>query len=299
MINAEHLVISGKFLFDSWKGLEGLNALKRGLDVYLKNNGYIPLGINNLKDFLSMQYILDLSHSKGKSLFKKKEKFDELNVLRGVRKDFPYLIDLLLKISKEGIIIEIISKPAFFFQIAQLNVNPSLNDFDYSMIIHTNKEFIIKIMCAICAKEIESPKQMLEMSKIYLRDKLDSFGLKEIRELLERGLSKVDVGYTEDGLTDLRSSLEKFLVRMVERIGEKSEDQKEVKKNINLLKDKGFIDEKIFYPLFDILYKWLYSYLSQKPVHKRELLNKYDANFLFNIFEEVMEYILYKIMYRV
>lgn len=305
MLRAENLVVEGKYLVRcSQKDLQIVfKDIKDKLRTYLIGSGYVPFGAENLffSDFFSLSWILRLSDDNKKKIklnpFKKE--LSHLDRLANIRMDMPYLIKIHLQFSQEGINIHVISKPAIFFQITQLNYQPHLDEFKYSSVVETNKEFIHEIMSAIHATEIEGPKPKSDIIKIHLRDKLDNFGFVELRNLLEKGSSKIQQGNTEDGLTDLRAALEKFLVKMVEKIDEKPESQDKVKNNLNILKDKGFIDEKMFHLILEILYKWLYTYLSEKPVHKREMLNLYDTNFLFTLFEDCMEYILYKVMYRV
>lgn len=115
---------------------------------------------------------------------------------------------------------------------------------------------------------------------------------------MKNGKMKIERGDIEDGLTDLRSSLEMFIKALVEKIGEKPNEQQKLRENLDILKNKGYIEEKIISLINNILCSWLYQYLSDKPVHKREKLNLKDAEFLFSVFEECAEYLLNKVIYR-
>jgi len=101
-------------------------------------------------------------------------------------------------------------------------------------------------------------------------------------------------------LTDLRSSIEIFLVEIVKKIGEKPAPQDKVDTNLNILRTNGYIDDRFFNLLHDVLYKWLWSYLcSNKGVHKREKVNIYEAEFVIHIFEEFMDFLIKKVVYRI
>lgn len=303
------MIVEGKYYINvgSQDHVKVFRDVKNRIIEYLLNSGYIPY-TNEIpmisSNFLSMTYGLRMEcHSQQDQqvfrLFSRKKKITYFDSLEKIKFDHPFMITINFRFeSEKRLIIHVISKPTYYYQITQLQAKPYLDEFKLSSIIELNKEFIHQSMMAVHAFVLESPKAKSEVVKIHFRDRLDSFNLKDLRVLLEKGATKIENGNTEDGLTNLRSSLELFLVKMVEKIGEKSASQERVKDNLNILKNKGYIDERVFRLVQDILYSWLDKYLSDKPVHKREQLNLYDSKFLYTIFEDVMDFILNKVMFR-
>lgn len=219
------------------------------------------------------------------------------------RDDLPFKITFFITPSKlqdrGGFIINIRSEPVILFKMRQLeNFRPKIDEFEYSNIIENNKQFLNEIMVAIVGTIIERPKAIVEDIKTPITEKLEKSGFEKISQLLIQGKLKIERGDIEDGLTDLRSSLEMFISELVEKIGRKPYQQNKIKDNLNVLKDDGYIDERICGLIVNILYNWLYRYLSDKPVHKREKLNLNDAKFMFSILEENMEYLLNKVISR-
>jgi uncharacterized protein YpuA (DUF1002 family) len=151
-------------------------------------------------------------------------------------------------------------------------------------------------MIAIGSKIMEKPKALAEQIKTPVIEKLEKIGLEEVAELLKKGKTKIGRGDIEDGLTDLRSSLEKFVKQSIEKLGEKSKNK--LKENLRILKDKEILNQNVCNLISKILYEWLYHYLSDKAVHKREKINLIDARFLYSITEETMDFLIKKVFYR-
>lgn len=310
MLNAEHLTIEGEFFVRCDKTNFGkvVTNLKTRLEVYMGQTGYTKIGRSIYgQEFFSAEYMLNKAV---RDASKPKKKFDIPKLLGedpvedirktlySIRLDYPYIIKFLFYMDSEGIIIKAISKPVFFFRIIQLHEVPDLAEYHYSYIVKTNQEFLQEVMCAVGATEIKSPAPQFIIKKTSLGARLSKINLNELKQLLEDGMNKLEKGDSEDGLGDLRACLEKFLVEMVRRIGKKPFSQQKVKNNLNILKDEGYIDQQVFQLVLNILYNWLYSYLSD-IVHKRKSLNFNDSKFLFFLFEGTMDYILNKVLYKI
>lgn len=173
-------------------------------------------------------------------------------------------------------------------------MRPSLDEFDYSDIIENNRHFINEVMLSIGAKVLEEPKTIAEYTITPTIEKLEKFGFNKIVKLLKQGKTKIEKGNTEDGLTDLREALKDFASEAVRRTGGKPKNS--IPKDLNALKELGYIDKWMHEVINNFIYKWIYRYLSAKPVHRRERISFDDAQFLFSVSEEIMSYLSEKIM---
>jgi len=81
---------------------------------------------------------------------------------------------------------------------------------------------------------------------------------------------------------------------MVKRKGSKPTNQ--LPKDLKTLYEMKLINKTMYIVIRRFIYDWIYAYLSAKPVHQRERINYDDANFLFSISEEIMSYLIDKIM---
>lgn len=190
--------------------------------------------------------------------------------------------------------IRIRSEPAIISQMGTFESRPHVDEFAYSLIITKNKQFIEEIMLGLGATISEKPKPILEYIESPTTDKLNKYGFEKISELIKSGKNKIETGNSEDGLTDLREALEKFVQELLTK--RDLVPSKDIDENITILKEKGYINEWIHNAIYVLVYKQLYQYLSAKPVHGRERLNYNDAVFLFNISEEIMSFLIDKII---
>ncbi|KPV61927.1 MAG: hypothetical protein AOA66_1600 [Candidatus Bathyarchaeota archaeon BA2] len=218
--------------------------------------------------------------------------------LRRTRDDVPFKVTFSIIPSKlqdkEGFITTIRSEPVILFKMRNLGMRLSLDEFDYSNIIENSKQFINEIMLGIGAKVLEKAKAIAEYTKTPTLEKLEKFGFKKIASLLRQGKIKIERGDTEDGLTNLREALRDFVSEAVRIRG--GEPKSSITKDLDVLKELGYIDKWMYEVTHDFLYKWIYRYLSAKPVHRRERINFDDAKFLFSVSEEIMSYLLEKII---
>ena len=306
MLRAENLIVEGKYYVGIPSSTEAdkyfLN-IRRMLSDYLYGAGYYEYNIISpfSKNYFSMNFRLGtkgIVPPKRKYLFKKIEP-DFLDCLEYIRIDYPLEISTVFKLEEKKILIETTSKPVVLFKFIQLHKKPVLNEFRLSCILETNKTFIHQLMSSIHAVPINKPQAKAELKKIYLHDTLEGLELDNLANILERGILKISRGNTEDGLTDLRSSLEIFLYEMVKKINVKPEPQDKIKANLNILKNNGYINDRMFNLIHQVFYNWIFSYLSDKPIHKREILNTNDAEFVYHLVEEFMDYIIKKVVYRV
>jgi len=221
-----------------------------------------------------------------------------LDSLREIRDDFPFKLSFWLapwKIGdKSGILINIRSEPTKLFKVKSLGLKPFPDELLYSIIISTNKYFVEEIIHALGAIVVEEPTSIGEYIRTPTMDKLEKFGFNKTFELLRRGKNKIERGDTEDGLTDLREALNKFISEMVKRKG--SKPTKQLPKDLKTLYEMKLINKTMYTVIRRFIYDWIYAYLSAKPVHQRERINYDDANFLFSISEEIMSYLIDKIM---
>jgi hypothetical protein len=318
MITAKNLIFEGEYFYPIREPSEGFITLKKGLTEYLYSQQFalvnsnlnpftitnffslkfIPMGVGSIGDIPIKYRILEKF---GRRHTVEQYKYDQW--IKYQRVENPFIVQINVRLQEKGFNLKVIVKSLCYQKLAQSYIKSSQIDQDkYNFIEAEICNFIEEIMSAIHAKELKPPKAQSILNRFRLSPKLDSLGFKSLAELLDRGYSKIQNGKIEDGLMDLRSTFEEFLVECVKLIGEKPESQQKVKDNLCILKNKGYLDDKMFELLKGVLYSFLYSYLSEIPSHKREksgLLNEFDANYSFLLFEDTMDLLLNKILKRV
>jgi len=312
MIRVENLIVEGKCFIPSSIDLKSIDGLKNLLTEFMSRAGYEPQDLTTIffRDrFLTTSFYLispfreiplTLKIKKSLGLVSEEEinwrKYS--NALTRTRDDVSFKVNFSIIPSKqkdrEGFIIAIRSEPAILFKIRSLGKKPSLDEFDYSNIIESNRHFIEEVMRGVGAIILEKPKAIAEYTRTPTLEKLEKFGFDKIAKLLGQGRIKIERGDTEDGLTDLREALKDFISESVRRRG--GEPKNSIPKDLDTLKELGYIDKCMYEVIRNFLYEWIYSYLSAKPVHRRERINVDDAKFLFSISEEIMSYLLEKIL---
>lgn len=311
-MKAENLVIHGKYSMPivAKSGedlLKHLSTFQKLLIKYMDYERYVT-DTSNL--FSSSFFTIVFMRSayeypvpfwlKFKSIFKdskaeiqKSKYFLNLNQTRD---DYPFKVEFRFSYEENGYIIAVLAMPAVYFKINQTGYKPFLNDFQYSNVILTNKEFIRSVMVAIGAKEIEEPDAISTVAITSISDKLEFFGYPKIKNLLENGISKTNRGFQEDGLTDLRAALEQIIIEMVKKIG--AVPKNKIFENLNILKQNGYIDENLYSIIHNTLYEWIYRYLSNTAIHKRDKISIDDAKLLFSMSEIIISYLIEKVVNR-
>lgn len=316
MVEAENLIFEGEYSFPKLENLEkSYQLITRLLEDYLLNQDYIHYGkmpqFLMLNRYFYLKFVRNVPESDNlpiKYKFKKamgqKNSISKYNFekwINSTRIDLPFFIEIRISF-RDGIYnLKVISKPLCYQMIATGYLKLSgIGRSQYSIIKAENVHFIKEIMSAIGATEIKEPTALNSSVRFRLSDKLDSLGLTHISNLMDKGLTRINNGEIENGLSDLRVALEKFVPESVKLIGETPEVK--IKENLKILKNKGYLNDRLLELLEKTLYDFLYGYLSDIPSHNRDksnLLNEFDALYAFSLFEVSMEYILQKILKRV
>lgn len=318
MPKAENLTIVGKsFLaIESEKNI--ISRLKFIITNYMQKAGYSRTDITNPffdDNFLCLKFMLD---SRGFNLPLKLKLLKNLNLISKLKfdselyfswlrtrvDDVPFEVTFIITPSKykekDGATIEINSKPAILFKINQLGSKFPEEEFKYSKILATNKEFIYEIMKAFNSEVIDDPKVIVDYSdEIYktpILKELEKFGFGRVSKILKEGLSKLKKGECKEAFDELRAVLEIFTKEIADRISNKNYPQDKINKNIEVLKDSNIINEEITDILLSIYYNKLYSYISDNISHKRKKLSIRDGEFLFSLIESYIKYILKKVI---
>lgn len=121
------------------------------------------------------------------------------------------------------------------------------------------------------------------------------YGIEKVAELLENGRQKLETGRSEDGLIDLRSAIEIFLVEILKMIGNKPHSQDKVKQNIEVLEKSRYLDGKMKGLLIKILHNSIYDHISDKAAHKREPCYLDDSRYIFDLTDDTFNYLIEKI----
>lgn len=310
MTRVENLIVEGKCFF-LWDNPQEYTKLNNMISDFLWNRNYVHSTAPNLigDRFLSMTFIrniqgmdikiplfLKLSKLLG---FKTNQKIYEIQ-LACTREDLPFQIIINMNShtlnNQKGFLFHIRSEPVLLFKMRQLGYSLDLDDFRYSDIIETNKQFINQIMYGTGGMIIEKPKVIAEIIHTPFIQLLKNLGYSKIADLLKQGDIKLERGDIEDGLTDLRETLQLFIEEMVKKINQ--EPTTNFPSNLDILKKYEYIDGHLYKIIRDTLYDWMYRYLSDKPVHKREKININDAKLFFSMSEVLMKYLIEKVVYR-
>lgn len=318
VVNVENLIFEGKCFVQLKQEVEEISKLKDIITQFMvKQNYYSSDQPIFFKDnFLTMDFTivpypkdvrLGLKIKKSLGLISTEDFSWEKYAcsLKTLRKDLPYKINILISRRRlkdtDGFLIIIRSEPVILYCIRQLGYSSNISDFEYESIAESNKHLINKIMIGLWTTIIEEPKAIKKFVKTPVIEKLERLNFDKTVKLLKSGRKKLERGGDgiTDGLADLRSSLEIFAQELLEKIGEKPLSQQKLRQNLKILEDKKNLNKEISKFMTKTLDSWLWQYLSEKPVHKREDINIIDAKFLFSISEECVDHLLDKILYGV
>jgi len=314
MSRAENFIVEGKCFYplDDFKKYSILkNLIKEFMVIknYVSADDFYVFDTNK---FLTMSFSKNLnipktsllkSIKKNVGFLHEDEIFQEKYFisLDLTRDDLPfkvifYIIPTKLK-DNNGFFIQIRSEPAILFKMRQLNYRPVYDEFIYSNIIDTNKQFINEIMFALTGGNIiEKPKAISEFILTPFIDRLNNLRFDKTAQLFKQGNLKLERGDIEDGLTDLRGALEEFIEEIVKKINVESAGN--IRNNLDILKKHGYIDEHLHSIIQYTLYDWVYKHISNTSVHKREKLNIIDARLLFSVSELIMNCLIEKAVFR-
>jgi hypothetical protein len=315
MVKAENLILEGKYFVAGKSDVDSANTIKKLITQIMNYRSYYsknePNPFNPSK-YLSITFDLDLpqisSHFKDRckknfGIITKAalnwEKYQKS--LKSIRDDVPLTVSFNLLLESQnlqtGITIIVRSEPAIIVKMRTLGRRPKIDDFDYSTIIDTGKQFIKEVMTSFTATEIEEPKTLNQVVFTPTLEKLDKYGFTAVTNLMKEGQGKIQKGNTEDGLTDIREAISLFVVELVKRTGKKPIGGiGSISKNLDLLKELGYLDHWTHDLVNRNLNDWIYRYLSAKSVHGREKISSDDAEFVYRLTEEVLSYLSEKIV---
>ena len=318
MVNIENLIFEGTCFAKLKLDVEEISKLKEVITKFMNKQNYIasdqPIFFQD--NFLTMEFSILTYEKDVKLKIKIKRALGLLSKdqykmekyackLESTRDDLPFKVYFLISRRKmegvEGFLIKIRTEPVKLYCIRQLGHSTKISDIQYENIAVTNKHFIEQIMAGLWVTAIDEPKAIKKFVKTPLIEKLERLEFHKIVELLKRGQTNLEKGGEGiiDGLTDLRSALEKFVYQLVEKTGEKPYSQQKLGQNLKTLEEKKGLSKEMGKYISKTLDNWLYQLLSDKPVHNRENINITDAKFLFLITEDCMEYMLNKVLYGV
>ena len=305
---AENFVVKGSF-FSFKHNDEDLKDLfqKTKIEVtdYFQSQGYINTSADSFfTSYAEMQFKISIPPNAPKkgllSRFRKDEEGPYYKKLKTTRRGTPWIIKLYFYPGKvremNGLNIDIISEPAIFYQIDQLGWNVPFDGQEYSFITYSNTQFVIGLAKAMLWTTKKEPLPVQHYSKTELSQKMRQYNFGKIADLLEKGMAKVEIGYSEDGLTDLRSAIEIFLVELIKRLDHTPHPQDKVGANIDILEKMGYLDGKMKGLIIQSLVNGVWSKISDTATHKRESFNLFDARLFFNISEEIFDYFIEKIL---
>jgi hypothetical protein len=305
---AENYVVKGSFFSYRQKDEElsvFFQKTKNKITDYFHYQAYVDSSPGSIfSSYAEMQFKILIENEipqKGLlSKFRKKEEEPYFKKLRITRRGTPWIVKLNFYPGKfldaDGLNIDIISEPAIFYQIDQLGWNIPIDRKEYSFITYSNTQFIIGLANAMLWSTIKDPKPLQYYSKTELSQKMRKYNFEKIADLLEKGTTKIEIGNSDDGLMDLRSAIEIFLVDLIKRIGESPHPQDKVSANIEILEKLGYLDGKMKGLIIQTLYNGVWSKISDTAVHKREPFNLFDARLCFNVTEEIFDYFIEKVL---
>jgi hypothetical protein len=313
MVKAENLIVEGTYFAAVKMELENANKIKALITRLMDSRCYYPKEESPFlpSQFLTISYERQLPEIHAHLLDKAKKSMGIITrdglewkrysrMLQCLRDDVPFIVTFCFVFQKhndrEGIKIIVRSEPGILTRMKVLNLRPKLDDFDYSTIIDTNKQFINDVMKSIAVEVLEEPETIARVVFTPTLEKLEKYGFIKVVNLFKEAQTKIQKGSTEDGLTDLREAIACFVFELVKKTGNKPTDK--VSQNLTILKEQGYLDNWMHELLHKCLYDWLYRYLSAKPVHGREKINFDDAQFVYTLAENILSYLSEKIMLR-
>jgi len=305
---AENFVVKGSFFAfrqNEEDIVEHFKMIREKVDTYCFSQGYTNVTPEPFFGrYGEMRFDLAISPTKPNngllSKLKRNREDPYFAKLRVTRKGTPWTVKIYFYPGTyqniNGFNIDIISEPAIFFQIDQLGFDTPIDSKDYSFITYPNIQFVHGLAKAMLWSTITEPRPLQYYLNTELTLKLRKYNFEKPGDLLEKGSSKIEMGASEDGLTDLRSAIEIFLVELVNHLGQKPHPQDKVEANIEILEKMGYLDGKMKGLIVKTLVNGVWSKISDTATHKREPFNLFDARLCYNITEEIFDYFIEKIV---
>ncbi len=307
-MRAENYIIKGTFFRFKPKDQdykEALTDLQFIIRSYFESSNYVYSGPTSfgLKYFEQDFYFSKKKFkiSKIKKMFGRSEEDQaakqHYKYLRGTREEIPAIIKIYIypgkKDDSEGFYIDIVVNPVKYLRIVQLNESPDIDESKYSFIVNENTQFLEGFAKANLCLIIQTPSPLNLFVKTEISSKLKKYGFHKIGELLGKSREKLELAKDTESIDDLLGVIENFLVDIIKRLGEKPKELHQPEKNIQLLKDKGYINSEMQGVIQGILYNNIYKTL-KKPAHEREHIDLFDLRYLLDITERSIDYLLDK-----
>lgn len=307
-MRAENYIIKGTFFRSKIKEQYVGNALS---DIQIIIKGYfISKGYKDTSPFfLGIKYLEQEFHlaqtpkiSKIKKLFGQGEKTQAtkqyFNNLKKTRQDLPGEIKVHVYPGRynetDGFFVDIISKPIKYLKITQLNESPEISQSEYSFIMNENIEFLNSFAKANSCSIVKEPLPISIFIKTEISDKLRRYGFVKIAEFLEKTNEKLEIGKSVEAVDELVRAIENFLVDLIANLKETPKGLHQPEKNIQLLKDKSYINNEMQGVVYGVLYNNAYL-----PLKNHEHLGKdfdlFDLRYIYELAEQSIDYLLEKV----
>ena len=115
-----------------------------------------------------------------------------------------------------------------------------------------------------------------------------------IAEFLEKTNEKLEIGKDIEAVDDLCRAIEHFLVDLLKILKESPKDLHKVENNIQLLKERGYINFEMEGVIKSILYNKTYIILKDHS-HKGKSFDLLDLRYFYQNTEQSINYLLEKI----
>ena len=307
-MDVKDLIIEGKGLLYGVYEEDKIKELKNSIRIFMEKQNLSQSEGGLDSQFLYMVFTADTyPRSESLKVYQKYgsdlEKFQKIifkkhfKGLSNMIDDLPYRVTIHFKSQKiehiPCLFIKIICEPTILQKKRQfLGFEMKLNDFKISRIVETNRQFIENFFLAFNVEILEAPQTKGGYVKTKVIERLEILEFKEACNLLKEGYLKIKKGDTEDGLTNLRSVWEIFIADLVRKKEEKPHRQADFKKNLMILKEKGFLNVESFNIILKNIETLFGQYLSNGAVHKRKKVGFREASHLFYIFEENIDFLI-------
>jgi hypothetical protein len=178
MVKVDDLILEGKYFLPGKMEIEFTDQIKHLIRQVMATHSFYPK--NELNPFNPPKYLsiaFDLEFPRFNAHYKDRLQKScgiinnqALSVriyqksLRSIRDDVPVSVCFNMHFQQfdgqNGITVFVRSEPAIVFKMRTFDFRPKLDDFDYSAIIDSGRQFITEIMTSCLATEIEAPKTL-------------------------------------------------------------------------------------------------------------------------------------------
>ncbi|MDD3160185.1 MAG: hypothetical protein PHQ98_04410 [Candidatus ainarchaeum sp.] len=306
-MRAENFIFNAHFFVYS----PDIDLIRNSLQEYLQINGFIKTNSSFNFNFLCLEFsISDLyltQFSKSGSILAKfglvkESEIQQKNyfkLLKYKRIEAPINLKLIIHggkyNEKSGLIVEVISECAAYYQISQLNLFQNISEDQYSFIVVENKKFIHGICGAVGGKFILMPQPMELILQTNFIQELKKFGFLKVADLLIEGKIKIEKG-NSDGLDDLRGAIDNFLFEIVTYLKDAPDQLNKASSNLKKICAAGYFDENQKILIEKALISSAHTFLSNTTIHSRNDVDLITSRFLFDEVEKCFELILNKVV---